>query len=149
MNSGSYHIEGLDDIEKALSNLPAKLGEKILFRTNRTILTKIIKRPLQSAIPYSLKTKKSVRLATAWGLELKTGALVGVSSDGFFLRFLTFGTRERKTRKGLNRGSIRPRDTGIIRTIDQKTGAVLEEVNKEYGEYVYKILTRDLKKYQL
>lgn len=166
-NKEVFKIDGLEEIMEALRILPSKVSVKILLDANRDVLKNTLLSDLKSAIPYSSKTRRGIKLVRAKGT--KTGYYLGVSTDAFWLRFLQFGTDERYTRtggsrkktkrynqvgrygsdKGAGRGVITPRETGVVSTIEGRTNAVLEAVTENYSEFVVQALTSRLKKFQV
>lgn len=167
-NQGSkYDIEGIDEVLLALERLPMKLTSKVLYDANREIVTKTLRSDLMSAIPYSARTKRGIKVVKARGTQ--NGVYIGVSADAFYLRFLEKGTQERFTtgsgssrrlttrynkigrrgsNQGASRGSLTPRDTGVVSTIESKINDVLQAVTKDYGEFIVSALAKQLKKYR-
>lgn len=164
-----FQIEGIDEVLKSLETLPLRITNKILQDANRDVLTRILKPAIQSALAYSSYTKRGIKVTKARGTE--NGMYVGVSTDAFYLRFLQFGTTDRVTKGKLNRssawvggvkvktksrsgggasrGRVNPRETGVVSTIEAKTGEVIRAVTQEYGQYVARAITRQLKKYSV
>jgi hypothetical protein len=168
-NIQPLEIEGIEEILKSLERLPPFISNKLLYDVNKQILTDVVRSDLVAALPYSLRTKKGIKIVKARGTE--NGLYIGVSTDAFWLRFLQKGTKERKiksttdrsftitkryhktgrrgaTRTG-NRGQISPRETGVVSTLNSKINEVLQAVQKDYSEMLLKAISRNLKKYTI
>lgn len=143
MSNVNTNIEGIDEVIKTLESLPLVMSNKLIIDAHKQILNQVLRKPLINAIPYSQKTKKITIVKDS---STKTGVFIGPSTKTFWLRFLTFGTKERETKKGLKKGMISARETGIIGTIDSKINEVIEVINKDFGAALVKAMAKQLKK---
>lgn len=167
-DAAKYDIEGIDEVLNALETLPAKVTNRVLYDANRDIVTRVLKGDIISAIPYSSRTRRGIKVVRARGTQ--NGVFIGVSTDAFWLRFLQFGTADRYTTgkgkkrtltkrynrigrsgsdQGVNRGAIAPRETGVVSTINSKINDVLQAVTKDYGIFIVDAIAKQLKKYQV
>lgn len=160
-------IEGLDDIITALDALPRKLASKILFESNKTILEDVARKPLVNTLSHlSRASKKGIKVRKAKGTG-GTGAYVGVTTDAYWLRFVNFGTQERKIKskdkyerriseryyKIGRRGRVRTANRGrilgdnrISSFLDSRSERILKVVQEHYGELVNQVIIDNIKK---
>ena len=141
MNNETLSIPGLREVEEALSTLPAAMQADVLKRVHRDILGRFV-RPRLRGLPYRRK-KVSIR-----GVRMdKTAAIIGISTENFWLRFLDKGTDYRYNTKGSFRGSILGNNR-ITDIIEGQADSVIKEVNENYSEIVAKHLNRKIKSVQ-
>jgi hypothetical protein len=155
-----FEFEGLDDVMKALENLPEKITVGLLASVHRKALMEHIVKPLRTALPYTAETKRGIIAindrkdranATVWG---------GVSSDSYWVRFAEKGTKERTAKKThvtqidgkfvtIKEGTKLGKVTGnkkVEQVINNQIGDVVEFVNTQYGEEINNFLEKRIKK---
>lgn len=145
MDSIKMEIVGLKDIQEALSSMPPALQADILGKTNRDILNRLVKPSIVAAIPYGPKSKAGVGVRSERGD--KTAYFAGITKKAFWLRYIEYGTGIRITKKGYKRGSV-PRKSFLENVLSGSVNEVIKEVNEEYGNLIFKHLTRKLKSVQ-
>lgn len=138
-----YSLEGVDELVNALKSLPVDLQNKILKGFLRKVGNKFIVNPLKAKVPYSQKSKKTIKVTA--GNKNETNVSAGVGRSGFKLRWAELGTVERKTKKGANRGRIQGRNI-IQPHIEGEINNIVDYVNDELGNEIQKTLERRLKK---
>lgn len=158
-------VIGADEIISALDNLAPKLARQVLFDAHKDVLKKVVWSDLKGALSsFSRASRTSVSIRKAKGVD--SGAYIGISTKAFWLRFVNYGTRERKTkqakierittkryhtvgrfgrREAANRGSVKG-DHDIESTLDDRTNEVLKEVAENYGDLINDALNKSLQR---
>jgi hypothetical protein len=147
--SEKFEIKGLREVEQALKTLPAAMHASILKSTNRDILNKFIKPQLKN-LPYQRK-----KFLIQGVRNDKTGVVIGISSENYWLRYIDKGTDARTTKtkyKGpkkpasyhnKHRGQIE--GTGIISAaITSQESPVIKDISDNYSAIIEKHLNRKL-----
>ncbi len=138
-----FKLIGIKEHIDAMKTLPAKLQASIIRSVLKDAARVEVKKKAVERLPYGRnKTIKSV-LKTINGKN-KTSVLIGINSDEFIGRFFEYGTRNRQTKKGYNRGRITAKPT-IEVSIDSKTNKVVNYINNEFGDRVATHLQRKIK----
>lgn len=137
----TFEIEGLSELMKALEELPDKLQDKIVKSLLQKTGRKFIVNELKSALPYSSKSKKGLRVIS--DRRDKEAVYAGVSGDSFWLRFAELGTKERT--KGHYRGRITPKNQ-VRDVIDAEINPIIDFARDEFGNEINIILERRIKK---
>lgn len=137
----SYNLEGADEIEKLLSELPTKLSFSLLKSFNRKAVKKYVVDPVRAAVPYSASTKKGIIITDDRNDKTKISG--GVVSNKFWVRFVEKGTKQRV--KGHNRGSITAKNI-IAPIILNSVDDIINYSNKELGNELANFLQKRLKK---
>ena len=143
METQTFKIEGLQEIIDSLNELPAKLQATIIQGFLRKAGSKYIVSELRTILPYSARTKQEIKVVG--DPRDKLAIYAGVSTKAFPLRFVEYGTVQRKTEKGWNRGAI----AGVARVepiVDRQVEPIIDYVNKEFGNEVEKNLRRRIKR---
>ena len=149
-----FKIDGMAEVEKALHDLPLMLKAQALRQFNRDVARKITKNKLEAARP---KHADSVGIST--DRQDKTAIYVGMTMNAYYLRFMEFGTKLRKTRgkgkranskakkykAGVNRGVMPITRPFVEKTIDGQMKDVINFARKEYGNSISRWLNRKLK----
>ena len=147
----SFDIQGLDQVKRALSQLPKEVNDKILYDLHLGA-ARIVKSDIQSATPEGNNTKKASQKARANVIVKRqrrstTGVNIGYSTRAFHIGFIEFGTKLRvlkgqgKYRKGTKRGKITARPF-IGAAHDRAFPKALQYVSTNY----LKLVNRSLKK---
>jgi len=148
-------IEGWQEIYKALDQMDDQLRETIIRNVHKSVARQTIVKDMKAAIPYSNETKKGIGVKNVRGN--KNAIWIGAMSDAWYLRFLEFGTKERKTRAKsrvkykrsggktptYNRGRIRANPI-ITRMVDGSIEQYITLLNSEYGTELQKYMQRKL-----
>ena len=142
MDNFKIEIQGLREITEALEALPDGMKDDVVGKANRDILNRLVKPQVRGAIPYSPKSKAAVAVRQERGN--KTSFFVGITSKAYWLRYVEFGTTQRQTRKGYNRGTM-PQRSFLDRVLEGSVPQVTKEISNEYGNIIKKVLERKLK----
>jgi hypothetical protein len=97
-------IKGLDQIYKVLEGIPAEIGGEAFKKVAREIGNKEVVPSVKKELHYSAKTEEKIK--TDNGEKNELSVYVSPVYKAFFLRFLEFGTQERKTNKRFKRGKV-------------------------------------------
>lgn len=138
MENKNFKLEGANEVVRAMQELPAELQVKFLKGFIRKAGKKFIVDPLKAILPYFQDTVKVVS-------KSNLAIAAGVSSKGYKLRWIEFGTVERKTKKGYNRGKMNAKNQ-IKPFIDSQVEPIVEYSSKEMGNEINKMLERKLKR---
>lgn len=152
MENKTFEIEGFNDLMKAIDELPNTLQTKIV----RTVLYKAAKKfivnNLRSAVSYSNKLKKSIRVVNMRNDKLAVKAGVIISRDpenkipaGVIIRFVDGGTVQRTTKRGYNRGAIRARNE-VEPVINQNLQPMSDYITDEFANEINNELDKRLRK---
>jgi len=158
-------IVGADEIIAALDNLAPKLSRKILFDAHKSVLAKTVRPDLKSVLnSFSRASRTSVSIRKAKGTD--SGAYIGITTKAFWLRFVNYGTKDRKTkqakierikskryhtvgrfgrREAANRGRVQG-DKSISSALDSRVNAVLKEVQENYSDLIYEALNKEMQR---
>lgn len=143
MNNTQFEIKGISEVENALKNLPIDIQAKLVKGFLRKVGKKFIVDELRTILPYSKETKDTIQVVSGSKNELKVSA--GVTRAGFHLRWADLGTKERKTKKGANRGQIVGKNQ-IQPTIERQIEPIVKYVEEEMANEINKSIERRLKK---
>jgi hypothetical protein len=143
MEDKKYEIEGLSELMSALDELPKKVSNQVIRNINSKVGRKFIVNVLKDTLPYSDQSLKGIKVIN--DRDNPTGVFAGVSSSAFWLRFVDYGTVERKTKKGYNRGSIVGNNL-IDTTILNQVEPIINYINEEIGNEIIKVLERKIKR---
>ncbi len=138
-----YKLEGTKEILESLDALAPKETLALIKGASRKALNEKIIKPLRAALPYSAKTKKSIKII-ADKEDRKTGLWAGVSSDAFWLRFTEYGTKVREW-EGRSRGQITAKPV-IKPTILKNVDGVIDFFNNDFGQDLIRLMQRKLKR---
>lgn len=144
MSNEHFEIDGMAEITAALKDLPVKIQAKILKAFLRKTGNKFIVNELKARLNYSQQTERSIKVVDA-NSNRELAVQAGVSSKGFKLRWTDLGTKERKTKKGGDRGKIDGKNQ-IQPTIEEQIEPIVKYAQEELGNEINKILERRLKK---
>ena len=158
-------IIGADEIIAALDKLAPKLSRKILFDAHKTVLAKTVRPDLKQVLnSFSRASRTSVTIRAAKGTY--AGAYIGISSKAFWLRFVNYGTKDRKTkqakierikskryykvgrwgrREAMNRGRVQGNED-ISSTLDSRVNSVLKEVQENYSDLIFEALNKEMQR---
>lgn len=136
-----WSVRGVDEVIGALSALPAKFQASTIRTVLKKIATREVLKPLKSALPYSEKTKKEIRVGN--NPKNKTGITIGPTAKVPWVRWIEKGTVPRTTSSGAYRGQIRGRKR-IEPFVDSKIPNVIKALNEEFGKEVNELLKKKL-----
>ena len=105
-------IEGLSEVMDALKDIKVKVKVQLIKSFLRKAMMKEIIKPLRADLPYSRNIIKNIKIFTSRRDSNKTAIYGGPSSDVYWIRFMEKGTKQRYTKKGAFRGSIRAHKIG-------------------------------------
>ncbi len=140
-----YKLEGHQQLIDALKVLPEKVRNNVIKSLLRKTGKKFIVDELKLGLNYSQETEKNIRVIGSKSSENKIAVDAGVGSRAYPLRWADLGTKERKTKKGANRGKIIGKDQ-IQPTIERQIEPIVEDVNENLGKNINDILARKLKR---
>jgi len=138
-----FNLEGADEVEKVLSELPSHLSTKLLQSYNRKVAKMYVVDPIRSSLPYSAQTEKGIKVQP--DRQDKTKVMAGIGSESFWLRFVEKGTKERKSKKGASKGRIVGRHR-VVPIIENSIDPIIDYTNKNLGEDIAKFLQKRIKK---
>ena len=142
---GTFEIEGLKELDKLLSELDTATQAKIYRSANRQG-AKIILNEMRSNLPEAHKDDvKNLRIAA--DKYNKSAVLVGVHSDGFKLRWVEYGTVQRTTKSGANRGVFAPTPF-LEKSLDNTANQVINFLRNEYANEINKAIEKTAKRVQ-
>jgi hypothetical protein len=134
-------LTGTKEIMDALKDLDAKMTASVLRTVAKKALNaKAIETFRNNSI--SNRAKNSIKIVSVKGS--KTAVLLGPDKKSFFEIWLQKGTVNRTTKKGWNRGMIKP-NFKLDNAVDQTIDPIIEYYNEELGKEVQKILERKLR----
>jgi HK97 gp10 family phage protein len=147
-NGVQFDIDGLDQINKLLSDLPKEINSKISEGIHREA-AKIAKAEIEKSVPVgdndkpsSNKIENNVVIAKG---KVKGSIVVGFSPKVWYVRLIERGTKVRETNGGANRGSME-RKPFIKQAHERSFEAVINHLNQNYGKLIEKSLKRLAKK---
>jgi hypothetical protein len=143
MENEQFKIEGAKEVMEAMKELPLKLQRQILKNFIRKVGKKFIVEPLKTKLHYSQSLENNIKVVTA--NDDKEAIQAGVTGKGYKLRWLDLGTKERKTRKGHNRGQIIGKNQ-IQPLIEDQVPEIIKFTEKELANEINKTLERKLKR---
>lgn len=143
MENEQFKIEGAKEVMEAMKELPVKLQQQILKNFIRKVGKKFIVEPLKTKLHYSQSLENTIKVVTA--NDDRDAIQAGVTGKGYKLRWLDLGTKERKTRKGYNRGQIIGKNQ-IQPEIEQQVPEIVKFTEKELANEINKTLERKLKR---
>lgn len=142
MANGSIELVGVKEIQEILSELPAKTQSEIIKGVLRKIASTEVVKPLRSILPYSPTTKKKIVLKAD---RRYPRVFVGPTTDVFWVRFVEGGTQERFSKSGASKGAI-PENKKIEPFVDSKIPAIINRVNKDFGNIVDEFMKKKIKR---
>lgn len=138
------NFDGMDEILKALSVLPADMQAKILTTVLSKAASVTVIKPLRDTLNYSAEEEKNIKLIKDPKNKLMVTA--GVSRGGYKLNWADRGTKERTTKKGASRGKIEGKkqiqpflQNSVEPTLDYIENNTAEEINKFLKRYLKKL----------
>jgi len=135
-----YELIGVSEVQSILKELPQALNFSILRSFHRKALSQEIVKPLKSVLPYSSETVKNIKIGTNRDPN-KTAVYAGPTTDAYYLRFVEYGTVERKG----GRGRISPRPK-IESFTYSKIQSLINYINKEYANEISKTVDKKRKR---
>jgi HK97 gp10 family phage protein len=151
-----FKIIGLEEVKKALRELPRSINERIQLDVNRKAGL-IVKKEMQETAPEGNNTKKSRNKASQNILikrsKSKSGIFVGISRAIFYMAFRELGTKVRsllgrgKYRKGTNRGRMTPKKW-IEPAHRSALPKVVDFMNKNYLKIINNSLKKQLRRFK-
>jgi len=149
----SYELTGLKELIDALDSLTDKELFNLIRSGVRKGLQEHIVKPVRSAIP-NVRLRKSVGIVAGKGKEelvMWGGIIIAKRKDasrppdGVLLRWTEFGTKNRKTKKGFNRGAVIGKSVVVPRIVGQ-ADKLVSYLNQDFGTAAEQFLAKKLKK---
>ena len=148
------NIEGLEQVNNIIKNLPLEMKDKIIQDVNRQAAI-IVKKEIENNIPDGDNNKPSSKKAES-GVVIKqsskTGFFIGFKKQNWYVKLIELGTKVRKVGKKKegkyksgNRGSI-SRQPFIQPAHDSAIPKVIEFLNKNYLAAIDKAVKKQLRK---
>ena len=132
-------LEGIQEAFAMLDGLPTHMKATTLRSVHRGIVNKTLK----SNKPTVHGVDEFTKVAT--DREDRTAILFGVLSKAFWFRFLEYGTKARKTKKGASRGTMTPQPFWR-RFIAAQLPKVVRKGNDEYTALIAKFIKSKLRR---
>lgn len=136
-------ITGIPELNEAFRQFPLKIQKKALRPALRES-AKIVAARARQLIPVDTgKAKDTIKVTALKRSRIKLGIKIGAGSneaDGglpYYVKWLEFGTKVRTTKKGANRGRIRPGEAGGFIGLGKRKGFLrvsLDESRKKVNE---------------
>jgi hypothetical protein len=123
-----------------LNELPQKLTKNVYQTAFKEVLKNEVLPVVKINNPYP-KYNKDVVIKNS---KNSVGAVLGFSTNAFIMRWVEYGTNQRKTKKGQDRGEMDAKPW-LESTFKSTVPAVIKKVNEEFGEIVTKIIGKRLK----
>ena len=143
MENNSFEVEGLKEAIDAISYLDPKrqtqIIEAFLLKTGK----KFVSDELKSTLNYSSETEKSIKAAKV--KKTKMAVKAGIQPGAYKIRWVDLGTKERKTKKGYNRGKISGREQ-VSPTIDKQIQPIIDYAENELLNELNNTIEKKLKK---
>ena len=131
-------LEGLKAAHDILDGLPIAMQSQII----RGVHKNIIRRVVAPGKPTNYGVDEFIKLTV--DREDKSAVLFGIESRAFWFRFLEYGTKSRKTKKGADRGVMKPKPFWG-RYISSRIPNVIKDGSKRYMELIEKAILRKKK----
>lgn len=143
--NNDFKIHGLENLTNALKELPDKLNIQFFKNFNRKVLNQFIVKNLKQGTAYSAKTKSEIKAISASSGGDKTAMIAGATRKIFYVRFVEGGTKERKTKKDWNRGSIA--GSGKMKNIiNSNIEPMMKYIREELANDINTFMERKLKR---
>jgi HK97 gp10 family phage protein len=141
-----FKIEGLEEVQKLLAELPDALDSRVQFEVHKAA-AQIARKDLKEAAP-SGKGKGKGKIKNSFIIKksgTESGVLVGPKAEAYPIIFLEKGTKVRKTKSTTaNRGKIDKRPF-VANTHQKSLPKILEFVSQNYLSIIDKTITKMLK----
>lgn len=134
------NITGAKEIKEALSAMSESLSNKTLTEFLNKEGKKFVTEPLKSKLNYSNETEKNIKVVKNSPLSVSAG----VTTKGHKINWADRGTKERKTKKGANRGSVTPKNQ-VQPIIEESIPEMIKFTEDELANIIGKTLERKLK----
>ena len=151
----TYKLDGTKELFESMDALSSSEVNKLIKNAERKALDLYIIKTIKSALPYSQKTKKEIRIVAAKGKA--PGFFAGAALDAYYLRFVEYGTKVRQLKRakkyiprldnkgGENKGQITANPI-IGKTINDNIENVISFFNKDFGEHLALTMEKKLKR---
>jgi HK97 gp10 family phage protein len=145
-------ITGVKEIDKVLRELPKQMTHQILGAAHAAAAKPLIEKekllapegPTGNLVDSIGVSKTNIKRANRLG-EVRVGPRKKGGFKGFAGHLVEFGTRVRRTRKGANRGKMKPKP--FARPAFQQTKKIVEDgIAKQIGRVMVRTMRRYLKK---
>lgn len=142
-------ITGVKEIDKVLRELPKQMTHQILGAAHAAAAKPLIEKakllapegPTGNLVDSIGVTKTNIKKANKLG-EVRGGPRRKGGYKGFAGHLVEFGTRKRRTRKGANRGLMRPKP--FMRPAFTATKGQIE---RDIALQIGKVMTRTMRRY--
>lgn len=142
-------VTGIEKIDKVLKELPKQMTHNILGAAHTAAAKPLVERakllapegPTGNLVDSIGTVKTNIKRTDKLG-ETKTGPRRGGRNKGFHGHFNEYGTRKRRTKKGANRGFMRPKP--FMKPAFNQTKPLVE---REIGVQIGKVMLRTMRRY--
>ena len=136
----NYGLEGMDQFLEAMRELPTTVKAQVLKSYNRKMGQEFIVKGLRATVPWK-SVKKGLGVKSA--KNDPTGVNAGFNSDVFWVRFVDGGTKERISKGGKSKGSIKARNI-VGPFIDSQIENMVEYTSNELGNEIAQFLEKKI-----
>lgn len=142
-------VTGVAEIDKVLKELPKQMTHTILGAAHAAAAKPLVEKakllapegPTGNLVDSIGTVKTNIKKADKLG-ETKTGPQRSGRKKGFAGHLVEYGTRKRRTRKGANRGYMRPKP--FMRPAFNQTKGIIE---RQIGSEIGKVMVRTMRRY--
>lgn len=143
MGGVKLDIQGLDQINKLLNDLPKEITDKLALDINKKA-GNIAKEEIQLRAPHANNDSILNAIKVKKG-ERNSDVIVGLDKSGYLGRFHEFGTKVRTTESGANRGAI-TRKPFFYEGVDAAVPAIIKFMQENYAKIINRAMKRLAKK---
>ena len=134
-----YQLENARKLEKELKRLGKELIPNEVQREVGSFGRKVLAPEIASSLS-SLPITPVVKAKKKRGIKIGVELLVGVRKRLFLVRWLAFGTKDRTTRQGVSRGSIKRRVAPLF------VESIVSKVSSIFRRKMAEAIQRGIKK---
>lgn len=142
-------VTGVAEIDKVLKALPKEMNHKILGAAHAGAAKPLVERakllapegPTGNLVDSIGVVKSNIKRANKLG-EVVVGPRKRGRYKGYAGHLVEYGTRKRRTRKGANRGSMKPKP--FMRPAFNQTKGIVE---RQIGNEIGKVMVRTMRRY--
>jgi hypothetical protein len=138
--SQSFEMKGMNEIVKALNDLPAHLEQQILQNYLKSASNKYVVDPMKAGLPYSIRTESSIKVNKDKKQYL--AFVTGPTTKAFWIRFVEKGTIQRTTKSGANRGQLIGKFR-IPSIVDAQIQPIIDSAHKEIGQEIETFINKN------
>ena len=121
-------VTGIKELDAAFSKLPLQIQKKVLRPALKESAKMVAQKAKQNIPIDTTLSKKSIKVTSLKRSRVKLGMKIGAGSDSatsglpYYIKWVEFGTKQRFTKSGANRGKVRPETRGGVLGFGGKKG---------------------------